>query len=406
MTARRRVRLALGWYHQDYHRGVARFAQQANWHLWSAQALHTALHEGWTGDGFITNGLNPDETAILYRMKHLPTVTIDLQMKRRNVGRVVSDYEAVGRLAFEHFRQRGFEHFAWASRYQSQDFARAVAFEGEIRAAGFTCDQIAWFRVAGDGPRPSHERHAWLVQQVAALPRPVAILAVNDPEAIDILDACEECGLRVPDEVAVMGVGNTIEICDYAPVPLTSIDVAREESGYQAAALLQRLMEGQPPPPQPVVVAPKGVVARLSSDIIAVGHKQVARAVRFIWSNVTRNIGVDDIVDAVGLSRRALFAAFRRHLDRTPHQELMRRRLDMAASMLRHSDMKVGRICEACGFSSLTHLYQAFQRRFGMAPRQYRLTHRAAITTEAEADGDSGPGPNTDDNASEHRRED
>ncbi|MFP4105225.1 MAG: substrate-binding domain-containing protein [Phycisphaerae bacterium] len=372
------MRLALGWYHQGYHRGVARFAKEAGWHLWTGRRLHTMIHEGWTGDGFITNGLFPEEWKILFTLPEVALVSIDhFPIHRDRTARIRVDHQAVGVLALEHFRQRGFENFAWFSRYKSHEFQRAEAFEQAAEAGGYHCHAIAWFEHRGQTPAASERRQDWLRRKVSELPTPVAILAVNDEEAVDLLDACDDIGLAVPEQVAIMGVGNTEEICDYTRVPLTSIDINREECGYQAAALLKRLMDGEHiPEEQPVIVPLKGVAARHSTDIVAVGHVEVARAVRFIWDNIERNIGVDNVVDAVALSRRSLFSAFRRYLGRSPHQEILRRRLEVTKRLLRETDLKVNQIYSRAGFASITHLYQVFKREVKMTPRQYRLSHR------------------------------
>ncbi len=377
MSKRPRVRLALGWYHHEIHRGVAKYAQKAHWHLWSAQALHTKIHPNWTGDGFITNGLNPEESRILWSMSHLPTVAINLRMGRDNVGHVRTDFEATGKLAFDHFRERGFEHYAWVSRYDSHELTRAKAFQREAEAQELACEPIAFFEAFGDEAVPSKVRREWLAERVEALPKPVAILAVNDPEAVDVLEACEDLDLSVPEQVAVMGVGNAEEICRYTQVPLTSIDIGREAIGQAAAELLDRMMAGEPAPDEPVIVQPVRVVSRMSTDIIAVPHVEVARAMRFIWENAHKGISVEDVVDAVSLSRRALFSAFRRHLGRSPHQEILSRKLKTAEQLLRETEKKVSQICSESGFSSLTHLYQAFGKAHGIPPREYRLRFQA-----------------------------
>ena len=374
--SRRRVRLALGWYHHLIHRGAARYAQQAGWHLWSAQRLHTVVHPEWTGDGFITNGLFGEEWGILWSL-NIPVVLLDMQpMQRPNVGRVLTDDSLVGQLAFEHFEHKGYAHFAWFSRYDGQELQRALGFEACVRAAGFDCHRLAWYATPDPEEQASADRQQWLRDQVAALPRPVAILAVNDYEAVDLIEACEQLDLQVPEQMAVMGVGNSEEICQYAPTPLTSIDTAREECGYQAAALLDRMMKGEPAPAEPVLVKPVGVVSRRSTDVVAVEQPDVARAMQFIERNAHRNIGVDDIAEEAAMSRRSLFMAFRKHLGRTPHQEIMHCRLMLVSRLLRDTNKRIYEIARETGFASTTALYQTFAQHFNKTPQQYRTEHR------------------------------
>ncbi|MFP4355450.1 MAG: substrate-binding domain-containing protein [Phycisphaerae bacterium] len=351
---------------------MARYAQQAGWHLWSGQRLHTILHEGWTGDGLITNGLFPQEWEILYTLSCKLVLIDHERIPRPGTGYISTDNRAVGHIAFEHFRQRGFGHYAWSSRYDSHEKTRADAFEAAAEEAGYSCRQIGFFEVAGSESKSSEFRNTWLREQVESLPRPVGILAVNDDEAVDILEACEDAGLAVPEEVAVLGVGDNVEVCQFAPRPLSSVQLNREKSGWQAAALLDRLMAGENPPDEPILVRPGQVTCRLSTDIVAVNHVEVARAMRFIWANAHEQISVDDVVEAVALSRRSLFSAFRKHLGRTPHQEILRRRMEIVTRLLRDTELKVYQIAEQAGFGSVTHLYQAFSKQYDMPPRQYR----------------------------------
>jgi LacI family transcriptional regulator len=303
-------------------------------------------------------------------------VTLDTDIWADRAGQVVSDHEAVGRVAFEHFRRRGYSSFAWCSRLDSDEIRRAHAFERVVGEAGLECARIGFFEVPDGEQQPSRFRQQWLRDRIAELPVPTAILAVNDWEAVDVLDACEDAGRSVPDQIAVMGVGNSREVCGYAPVPLSSVDTAREDCGYEAAALLGRMMDGQPRPAQPVVVPIRGVTTRLSTDVVAVAHQEVARAVRFIWQKAHEGITVSDVAAEVALSRRALFAAFRKHLGRSPHQEILTQRLKVAKRLLLDTELKVYQVAKSSGFGTLTNFYQVFDREVGVPPRVYREGRR------------------------------
>ena len=161
-----------------------------------------------------------------------------------------------------------------------------------------------------------------------------------------------------------------------APVALSSIDVARDEWGRQAAQLLQRLMHGAPAPPAPIMIPPRGIVVRHSTDVLAVDDPAVAQAMRFMWDHLERNLSVNHVAKAVDVPRRQLERAFRRHLKRGINAELRRKRLERCCELLRSTDITITDIAPMIGFRSGDYLHASFKQAFGVTPRQYRLGKR------------------------------
>jgi LacI family transcriptional regulator len=155
-----------------------------------------------------------------------------------------------------------------------------------------------------------------------------------------------------------------------------------EEQGYQAAALLDRLMDGGEPPTRPVLVSPKQVLVRQSSDVIAVGNVTVARALMFIRRNLhNKSLSASDVVAATQSSRTKLYYEFEEHIGRSIADEIDHLRCQKAAGLLRTTSMKVVRIGDACGFSSSTHFGRSFKRATGLTPTEYRKTHGTGLET-------------------------
>ncbi len=206
---------------------------------------------------------------------------------------------------------------------------------------------------------------------------PVALFCVDDNTAAEALEFCAEAGLLVPEQVAILGVRNDELICDAVPVPLSSIENNLEEIGRQAAELLHRLMEGETLEPRLHLVPAAGVVARQSTDILAVPHLEVARALTFIRNNYRSAITVNDVVKRAAISGCALYKAFHQHLGRTPAEEILRLRIEAAKEMLRTSQEKTTVIAQACGFGGVRVFYAAFGRATGTTPAQCRRGHRS-----------------------------
>jgi LacI family transcriptional regulator len=203
-------------------------------------------------------------------------------------------------------------------------------------------------------------------------PKPLALFAANDDQAIDVLDCCESAGIAVPEEVAIVGAENYLLAPDAMHTPISSVDTNLETLGYRGAALLDDLMHGKPPPKEPIRVPAAGLVIRKSSDLLAVNHKGVARSLRFIWEHAHEPISVKDLVTVAAMSRRGLHKAFLEQLGRTPGQELQRVRIDRAKRLLAESSHKLEVLAEMCGYQSANSFCVAFKRATGMSPKQYR----------------------------------
>jgi len=368
----RNVLLALGWYYPEIHRGVARYARDHHWHV--TLDFDDPVPRHWNGDGVLTL-LGARET-IWRQLRRLPVPIIDLAESRPSIPlpRVTMDNAAIGRLAAHHFLDRGYRHFAFIHRWNfGASRARRDAFRTEVEHAGFTCDVLSWQKEREKRPDNRAERHRWLMRRLERLPKPLAAFAMRDIEAVEVIEACVAAGIAVPDDVAVLGVDNMETVCDCLQVPLSSIDVNLERLGYEAAALLDRLMDGEKAPSTPVYIAPAGVVERRSSDHRAVNHPQVAAALKYINEHAHEALSMTDIVRHVAMSRSGLEKAFRDHYIRAPMQELRHVRLQHAQRLLRETSHKLATIARQTGFQTPHNLCRTFRQQLGETPREYRL---------------------------------
>lgn len=213
---------------------------------------------------------------------------------------------------------------------------------------------------------------AWL----AALPRPIGIFACNDVKCRELALICQEAGIRVPEEAALIGVDDDDIICRSALPPLSSVSLPAEQVGYEAAALLERLMSGQAPPTKPIRLPPLQLITRQSSDILLIEIPEVAEAVRFIREHAHEQIGVEDVLRRVPVNRRWLERMFRQTLSRTPLEEINQVRIARAKRLLITTDLSMPRVAEQSGFDSARRLNSNFQNITSMSPSAYRLQFR------------------------------
>lgn len=377
MRQQRTVLMLLARYNHPFHLGISRYAGEHRWHLGASFTSTGILPHGWRGDGVLTTlNQNPHLLAFLRRL-HVPVVDLLIQRPDVALPRVVGDNEAIGRIAAEHFLDRGFQSFAWYSdEFTNVERLRLKGFQDRLAPLGVSCAPLIWCQQRG--ARKSGEwrdQRIWIGRQLRALPKPLALLAFSDYDAATVLDACGTAGLQVPDEVAVLGVNNSELVCNCLPVPLSSVNHDMERIGYEGAALLDRLMDGAPAPAEPILIRPRGITLRQSTDILAVNQPQVRTALKFLRENFQRSIGTSEAAAATGVPRRALEKLFRQHLRRTVHEELLRVRVQHARELLLHSNHSSAEIAQACGFCHPQHFNNVFRQLEGHTPHRYRAAH-------------------------------
>lgn len=381
----RTVLLALTSTHHGFFRGAARYAREHHWHV-VADMIYTAkIPVGWRGDGILSFIGYRDDLAEFILSSGLPAVEISMVRNEIKLPRVEGDSAMIGRLAANHFLERGYHHYAWAPLMD--DIVNAERYRGfanRLAEEGFTCNLLppADTRHSDPAKRDWMARRKLLKDELRRLPKPLAVFSYNDCVAADIIDACEDTGLLVPEAVAVMGVDNDPILCECVRVPLSSVCHDLEGMAYQAAALLDRLMAGKKPPKETLRVPPTGVVTRRSTDIVAVDNLQVARAVRYIGDHYSNPLlGVNDVVAASNLSRRDLEKAFRKELKRTPNEEIVRVRIDAVKKLLNTTTLKAVEISAKTGFSRPNHFFRTFRKLVGTSPKIYRRRQKARAQT-------------------------
>lgn len=377
MDKKRNILLALTTSHHGFYRGVARYARKHNWHLVTDMLYAATIPYGWHGDGIISHVGYWDELADFISSAPEPKVELTNVRPDIDVPRVEGDNQKIGEIAALHFIERGYKNYAWAPF--TNDIVNQHRYEGfhtKLKSHGFNCailpPQHPFSKIPSRLNWHGHLKQ--LSKSISKLPRPLAVFCYNDCVAANILHACQEAGLIVPNEVALIGTDNDELLCEAVTVPLTSVIHDLEGIGYQGAMLLDRLMDGATAPIEPIIVPPKGIVVRQSSDMLAVDNPQVAHALRYIWDNyMNKELTVDKVVAATKLSRRPLEIAFLSNVDKTINEEIIHVRLEKAKDMLKETDMSVVDISAATGFTRPNHLFRTFRKHLNISPRTYRL---------------------------------
>jgi LacI family transcriptional regulator len=377
----RQVLLALTDTHHGYLKGVIRYAREHRWQLASEMVYNARIPYGWKGDGIVSFTGFRDDLACFIQKAEVPVVEISFLRRDLAVPMVGGDDDRIGRMAAEHFLERGYRHYAWAPFMRTAaGNQRHASFAARLREAQFACHELPPLSQVDDETEPANwlVRRQQLVADLLALPKPLAIFAFNDCAACEVLHACEEAGIPVPESVAVLGVDNDLLFCEMPGIQLSSIRHDLEGIAYEACVLLDRLMSGEAPPAEPLRLPPLGLVTRRSTDILAVNNQQVAKALRLIREEFADpTLDVTRMVEAVGISRRSLEIAFRRELNRSPGEEIQRLRLDQVRRLLEKGDLTIAEVAHAAGFSHPNHLHRIFKRHFNLTPRAFQ---KASVT--------------------------
>ncbi len=340
------------------------------------ETLERLLKSG--ADGIILREQREQEQTDKILGMGLPAVVSPYRELFRGLPNIVTDDAEIGKMAAEYLLHRGFKQFAYCgfgdTYYWSRE--RGKSFAAEVARAGFETHHYQYEQPKSRSPHSWEKEQAILVGWLKCLPKPVAVMACNDDRSQDVLEACKAAGLNVPEQVAILGLGDDDLVCDLASPPLSSIALSAEKAGYEAAATLDKLMDGEHAPSRTIVVPPSYVATRQSTDILTIEDPYVAEALRLIHRRAAREaIQVADVLQAVPLSRRSLYERFARVLDRPVHEEIKRVRVEHLTRMLVSTDLSISQIASALGCSDMKNLARYFKQAKGMSPLRYRKLH-------------------------------
>lgn len=363
----------------DIVRGVYRYAARTDpaWDLSLFTDEDPAVALAGGPDGVVAMVRTPAAAARLAAWGG-PVVDTAANVPDGPFARVRLDGVAIGRVAAEHLPGAGARRFAFVGDRSTPAGRDALAgFAGRLKEFGHDCEVAPAGRFDdpyAEAPGSRHEAAAWL----AGLPRPVGVFAPHDALAHRLVEVCCDAGLRVPDDVAVLGLLNDEFLCLTSRPQLSSIAVPLVRVGFEAARVLAGMLAGGAKPAAPILLPPGEVVVRQSTDPAAAADPELAAALRYIRDHAAEPIGVDDVAGASGLSRSSLERRFRAALRRSPLAELLRVRVDRAKRLLADSDLPVKEIARAAGFHDARHLSVTFRAKAGMSPVEYRACFRPA----------------------------
>jgi LacI family transcriptional regulator len=332
----------------------------------------------WTGDGIIV--FRPSEAEVTaWQKRGIPVVNLSCESGGFGAPTIVPQDTAAGQIAARHLSDLGLKHFAfWGDLSRKYSRERGAAFIAELKSLGRGCHEIG-FEIS-----KLPQRQKWvkvrdeMLAQLADLPKPIGIFARDDIAAAALSRACARLGLKIPNEVALLGFGDDQILCHTATPPLSSISYPGEKIGYTAAGLLAGMMSGGESTPMMTQIAPGPLMTRESTEILAFGDQLIENAVRIIRQEAPgQPLHVSELIARLPVSRVSFQKRFRAELGRSPKDEITRVRLQRLCQLLDETDWSIKEIAFKMQFEASEELGRFIRRKLGVSATEYRQRNRS-----------------------------
>jgi len=361
--------------HLETYAGVYKYADKAGWDCVTSPSAVRVLkpNSGVAPFDGILGRISEPLAQASCKLK-IPSVNVWLNSPAKNVSSVLADFETSGKMAARHLVGRGFRRFGYMGFLREKDSRLQIqGFRQILKPLGFRFSTYRFLRTGLGGEALGWEKFLEGLQKwVDSWEPPIGILVGNDLYCRHLIETCGAKGLKVPQDVAIVGTSNEPAICASPYPALTSIDLDFEMIGFRAAAKLDDMMNGRDSPKMHEYSPPKGLIPRQSTDSHAAEDPSVAKALRFISENGENRIKVNDVASAVAITRRSLERKFRDTLGRSIAEEITRLRIERAKRLMIETEESFKALAVDLGFRNADHFYKVFSRVEGMTPSRFR----------------------------------
>lgn len=372
----RRILFVTDFYLEGLLTGIVEYARNAGWILDANMRLHGRFPPAEKAAGILATVQSARVRNWLALHQSCPVVRMIVARFELPYPAVEADYTEAGRAGARHLLELGHVHLAYYSHFIMSDARDAQeGFVRELAAAGrnaYVLDLSAAFPKRDSFDIVREERHRWLADQLKRLPKPLAVMCDDDRRALELVAASELAGLRVPEDVAILGCDNHWVEQGLSPISLSTVDMNFKGIGWKAAWLLDQLMQGTSPPAGIIKIPPAGVVSRRSTATFITDSPAVTAAVVHLREHYREPLRLAELAYQAGLSERVLETEFKRCVGRPPREELRRARLSCAARLLRDTDLKLAAVAAESGFGSAAKLCENFAKAYGLSPNAWR----------------------------------
>ena len=372
--------------------GLASSLNKANgWHVRMIRPENNpkkfpAMMRRFKPDAVVVHFVFPHEIAECLQKSGIPVIIACVDHYQDFPFPLVStDHYQLGRMAADHFLERQFHNFArvgYSTNCEGKEpsgatphasVSRIAGYRDRLRQSSFDFKEIYIPLISDDAaffdqsvlPR---KLLAWLKN----LSHPCGILTEDDTMGAGVVELCQSNGIKVPEEIAVLGSGNAIVPCNLSQPNLSSIAESFDGIGRECAQMVLSGFKVAPQGRRVITVPPLGVITRESTDIQEINNEIVTQALEYITNNIGRSFNISNLLKVTGVSRPTLVAHFKNSLRRTPIMEVRRQRVERAKYLLAETNKTGKEIAKLCGMKEPVHFCRVFKELTGITPQEYR----------------------------------
>lgn len=324
----------------------------------------------WKADGIIGQFYNSAE-VLKFKVAGIPVIAQDFKERFTEIPNITGAYRETGRMGAEYFLRKGFRNFAfYGFRNIVWSRERAEGFKERLKESGY--DVHLYERTDSRAMDLWHYKPSTLGKWLKSLPKPLALMSCDDNLGNHITEASRLNKIRIPEEIAVLGVDNDEMLCDLSDPPLSSIGLDTEKSGYEAARLMQKMIEQKNDRYDDIVVQPTQVTTRVSTDIFASADKYIVDALKYIHDNLDKNLRVNEVLKKVPMSRRSLEKRFVMTTGYPVYEYIYNQRIEKFTQKLLETNMTIFEIALDLGLSDSKNIARQFKQIKGLTPVAYR----------------------------------
>ena len=356
--------------------GIADYAfEQGGWDFWiEFRGLQEQLRfpASWEGHGTICRLTDSRIQQSIIR-RRLPAVNVSWLGKHSSkIPKVVSDERGCANLAAAFFLEKGFRSFGYIGADPTSHYPDTIQqeFQTAVELAEGVCFDFPYYELTKEADYQKQQQR--LKQWLWELPKPVALMVWSSKVGREVATVCVNHHLEIPDQVAILSIEHDPLMSALSPVPLSCIDQAPHVVGYEAASLLDQMIQGKPAPEEPTLIPPLSIEERTSTDTLFADDDLVREAIQFIRQHAHEAIQVSDLTQQLNVSRRILEHRFQKALHRSPASEIRQEKLKRITKLLQETNLPISQIADRCGFQHQEAMIRMFGRLTGMSPREYR----------------------------------
>ncbi|MFC4991548.1 substrate-binding domain-containing protein [Rubritalea tangerina] len=330
------------------------------------------IDASWSGDGLIVFRCDAREAAA-WKQNGISVVNISSETRIDGIPNILPDNYQMGRLAADYLLSLGLRRFAYAGeKARRYSELRAAGFIDTLQHHGLECIEIDLEISSMLKSEKWTRLHHELTTALSELPHPVGVLARDDIVAMNVLRSARALGIKVPDDLALIGINDSRPYCLIAHPQLSSVKHPGELIGYHAAKALHALLNGNTVPPDQLIPSP-GIVERESTNIIAIQDPLVSRALSHIRAYAKSGpINVKDLSRELGVSNTTLRSRFKQCIGHTPKEEIDSIRHQEIKNLLQETSLNIQEIAYQLGFATPEELSRFFARKEGVPPSQFK----------------------------------